>query len=211
MKKLFNLDSGFTKFFGNLVNLFILNLMFMLTSIPIITIGPSLVAMHHVTSKLARGDDVYIIKTYLKSFKVNLKLSLTVWLLIILGGLIIYSNVSFVNYLSGIPYIFLFMVLAVVIIIYLILLSSIFYYIARFNNNFKESIFNTIQISLVNLHYCVLLILITIGPWIIILSTPITMITGIYFFTFGGFAFLSFVKSYILKFVYIKYEDSKDT
>lgn len=210
MKKIFNLDSKFTIVFGNIVNLLILNVMFILTSIPLVSIGPSLVAMHHVTSKLARGDDVYIIKTYLKTFKENFNISIATWLLIILGGLIIYSNISFVNYLSGIPYIFLFMVLAVVMIIYLILLSSIFYYIARFNNSLKESIFNTIQISLVNLHYCVLLVLITIGPWIIILSTPITIITGIYFFTFGGFAFFSFVKSYILKFVYSKYEDSKE-
>lgn len=80
MGRFFSADSLPMRILSFLSNLIILNLLFIFTSIPIITIGDSFTALYAVIFKIYRKEDPGIIKEYFKAFKTNFKQSTLIWI-----------------------------------------------------------------------------------------------------------------------------------
>ena len=70
MMKIFEFDGPVFRFISTLVDLIFLNILIIVFSIPIITIGASFTAGHFTALKMRRGEGT-IVKTFWKSFKVN--------------------------------------------------------------------------------------------------------------------------------------------
>ena len=64
MDKLFNMDNKFFSFMGRAADLFMLNVVFVICCLPVVTIGASLTALHYVTLKMARNEESYIIRSF---------------------------------------------------------------------------------------------------------------------------------------------------
>ena len=60
-------------FINTLCNFIVLNLIFLITCIPVFTIGAALSSLYCVTMKEARGEYGYLVRTYLQEFKKNFK------------------------------------------------------------------------------------------------------------------------------------------
>lgn len=69
------------KAFIKMGDLFVLNVYFTITSLPIITIGASLTALYTVTYKMVDDHEDSIHKAYLKAWKENFKQSTIMWLI----------------------------------------------------------------------------------------------------------------------------------
>lgn len=80
MKNIFNLDNRFFTFMGKVADVMILNLLFIITSIPTITIGTSLTALYSVSLKQSSGTSSYIAKEYFFAWKTNFKQSTIMWI-----------------------------------------------------------------------------------------------------------------------------------
>ena len=89
----FNYDNPVWRFIGKFGDLIILNILWLVCSIPVITIGASTTAVYYVTLKLARDDDGYTIRSFFKSFKENFKQSTVIWLILLAVGVILYQIV----------------------------------------------------------------------------------------------------------------------
>lgn len=70
MMKFFEFDGPVFRFISTLVDLIFLNILIVIFSIPIITIGAAFTAGHFTALKMRRGEGT-IVKTFWKSFKVN--------------------------------------------------------------------------------------------------------------------------------------------
>ena len=68
LQNLFNYDNPVWRFIGKFGDLIVLNILWIITSIPIVTIGASTTAMYYVTLKLVRDEDGYTIRSYFRSF-----------------------------------------------------------------------------------------------------------------------------------------------
>ena len=88
----FVIDSPVMKFLGRLGDIIILNLIFVVTSLPVITIGTALSALYAVAMKLARGEDPSILKEYMKAFKRNMKPATISWLIMSAAGALIFVD-----------------------------------------------------------------------------------------------------------------------
>jgi uncharacterized membrane protein YesL len=84
----YNEDSKFAAFISRLADVFLLNLLWLACSLPIVTIGASTVAACGVCLKLTGGEDAPIAATFLKAFKENLGQGSLLWLL---NGAAIYA------------------------------------------------------------------------------------------------------------------------
>ncbi|MDU2489862.1 MAG: YesL family protein [Clostridium celatum] len=159
MGNIFNSDSGFSKFMNRIADLFILNILWIFCSIPIITIGATTTALYSVNLKFIDNEEGNLIKTFFKSFKENFKKSTIIWLIILSVSIILGVNLVFwlkcglsLSYFA-LPFIFfsLFIFLLVIPYIFLILTKT------------KCSILNIFKycfiISLKNLPYSVLIVL----------------------------------------------------
>lgn len=69
MNRLFNIDNPVMQFLSKMFDLIVLNLIFILSCIPIITIGASISALYYVCLKMLRGEDPYIWQNFWKSFR----------------------------------------------------------------------------------------------------------------------------------------------
>lgn len=67
----FNPQSKATRFLTALANLILVNFIFIITSIPVFTLGASVTALYRITIAIIAGDNPSVIKDYWKSFKEN--------------------------------------------------------------------------------------------------------------------------------------------
>ena len=82
---LLNEDNVVHVFLNKLGDIVIANLLFILCSIPVITIGPALTALYHCMMRTVKGNNNGTTRTFFRAFKENFKQSLIVWLLILAG------------------------------------------------------------------------------------------------------------------------------
>ncbi|MBQ3108940.1 MAG: YesL family protein [Clostridia bacterium] len=75
------------RFFGSLGDFFILTVYWVLTSLPVVTIGASTTALFYVCFRMHNGEDGKRWQMYRKSFKENLKQATFIWLLYIFVAL----------------------------------------------------------------------------------------------------------------------------
>lgn len=143
-------------------DLMALNALWLVCSIPIITIGPSTCALYKVCLKLAKDGSCPVLKTFFSAFKESFKQSLIIGAFSIFVIITLYSDVNYILAVEGtIQKIFI----VVAIIVTAMLLIVITYgngLIANYENSLKNHIINAFKLAFVNPIETILI-------WIIIL------------------------------------------
>ena len=202
MRNFFNLDSPFMIFLSDLTDVVILNVLCLICCIPIITIGPSVTAMHYVTLKMVREEEGYVLKSFFKAFKENFKQSIIVWM-----GFLVITLVFFLDYkilkASGIEqnkiYI---MIIGAIYLLVCLTVMYIFPLLCRFENTLKQTVKNAIFMSILHIFKTIIMAVIYVVPFILLPLhynlIPIFLIIGL-----SGPAYLN---SFIWKSIFKKYE-----
>jgi uncharacterized membrane protein YesL len=202
----FNYDNPVWRFIGKFGDLIILNILWLVCSIPIFTIGASTTAVYYVTLKLVRDDDGYTIRSFFKSFKENFKQSTAIWLILLAVGMILGVDLYFFTRLytgSGSFRTVMLTVFLAMVLIYAAVFTYIFPLQARFFNTVKRTFFNAFFMSLRHLFRTIGLITIDgvlIAAAFIFMIPPMLMV-----FMLFGFPLLAFINSYILAPVFSLY------
>ena len=89
LQGLFNYDNPVWRFIGKLGDLIILNVLWIVCSIPIFTIGASTTAVYYVTLKMVRDEEDSTIKSFFRSFKSNFKQATAIWLILLAAGAVL--------------------------------------------------------------------------------------------------------------------------
>ena len=63
-----------------------LSVLWLVCSIPVITVGVSTTALYYVTLKMAKNEEVPVFKSFFKSFKDNLKQGILLTLIVLIVG-----------------------------------------------------------------------------------------------------------------------------
>ena len=92
MSSFFNMDSPLWRFLGRLADIMILNIVFLITCIPIVTIGAAWTSLSYVTLKMSRDEESYIVKSYFKAFRQNFRQATVIWILTLAAMLIFYMD-----------------------------------------------------------------------------------------------------------------------
>ncbi len=83
MSGFFNLDNGFMKAMSKLYDMIFLSVLWIVFSIPIVTIGASTTALYYTSVKVIRHERDYVYKSFWKAFKDNFVNATIFWLLLI--------------------------------------------------------------------------------------------------------------------------------
>ncbi len=210
MDRIFNMDNKFFTFMSRVADLIILNLLFLATCIPVVTLGAGLTAMYYVTLKMARNEESYIVRSFLKSFKENFRQATAIWLMDL--GLIILMVMDFtiMKNVSGGFYSVVKYGLAVIVLILAMVTLYVFPLLAKFVNTVKHTIKNALLMSLRHLPYTLLMLVICIAPFIVMLLTTQTLAYGILFMFLFGFATIAFFQSKFFVKIFDKYIPSEE-
>ncbi|MGN1193115.1 MAG: YesL family protein [Dorea sp.] len=202
----FVIDSPVMRFLGRVGDILLLNIIFVVTSIPVITIGTALSALYTVAMKLVRGEDPAIIKEYLKAYKRNFKPATICWLIMAVIGVLLFVDFRLVAVFSGTAYTVMRLLLAMILGIWLLTFLYLFPYIARFDNTVLNSMKNALFLSVAHIPSTLMMLGVAIGLLIITLFTSKTFVIGTILWTFFGFAILAYVQSFLLCRIFTKYE-----
>jgi len=84
MGSFFNSENKAMRFLNNIANLILLNIVFLITCIPIVTIGASLSALYRVILMMYEGDEILVFKDYFHAFGKAFKRATLLWLVILI-------------------------------------------------------------------------------------------------------------------------------
>jgi len=201
---LFRVDGPVYEFFRRFVDVLILNFLWLLFSLPVVTIGASTVAVYSVTLKMVEDREGYIAKSFIKAFKENLRQGIVLGLLAIGAFYFVYLNIHMFYAIESNPLPLLIMgIFAGVYFIFSFLYA--FPLSARYKNTLRKTLNNSFQISIRYIGRTLLLLLII--AFIIIVG--MYNFTTIFFAILIGPAFIMFtVSAFALK-IFRKIEDSQ--
>ena len=206
MSRFFNPDNPIMEFIAKVVDLVILNLIFIFSCVPIITIGASTSALSYVTFKMVRGEDPYIWRNFWKSFRQNFKQGTLVWIFSILIFIFLGMDFYIINSqntsLFAVVRILLWIVCAVALSVFL----YVFPVISHFVCTTKQALKNALLMTFGHLPYTLMMLALA-GLLLFLCSSSsklfamIVVLSGI-----CGFSVVSFVYSIMFDRIFQKYE-----
>ena len=132
-------------------DLFIINILFIITSIPIFTIGAAATAMYAFTTKLVKDKEGPVWKSFWSAFKKNFNPATKVWLVIlaILAAMYVEYVLSFS--MGGLGYALILGLMALEAVFLSFTLPMLFPMVARYENTTGNYIKNSFLISVSNI------------------------------------------------------------
>ena len=202
----FNMDGPIFRFLNKMADLCILNLIFMICCLPVITIGASLTALYTVTLKMSHDQEGYMARSFFKAFKENFRQATMIWvpslllLFVMLADIRIYSSSNAGKYqplLIGAYLLF-------VLIIFLIIFS--FPVLAKFKNTTGNIIKNSLLMGIGSFQWSLCVLIILIAPPVLTLMLPRSLSFVYMLWLLFGFALEDLCASYIFDYkIFPKY------
>ena len=185
--KLFGENNPIVNVLIRIFDVFLLNLLWILCSVPIITIGASTAALYYSLLKINRETDSSIIGMFFKSFRQNLKQGCLVTLLFILSGLVLYVDIMFCNLLENTAGNILRVIFALFILIWAMMLSYVFPILAQFENSVIGTIKNAFLMSVSHVGRTLVIVSLNalipvvffVLPELFVLGLPVLMTFGV--------------------------------
>lgn len=187
---------------SKLADLMWINILTMVCSIPIFTIGASFTAMHTAVYKLYKNEEGYITREFFKAFKANFKQSTLMWLLYLVIGLVLCGDIwLFYEGLVDMGTVVK-VIIGVALVVYLFSLAWVFVLQSRYENPIKYTMRNTIVVSMTHVLYSLMMIILFISPVVLLLlfswAVPVCFLLG--------FSVPAFVQSILYSRIFDKIE-----
>ena len=181
---------------SRIFDLMILNILFLLLCLPIITIGANITAMYYVTLKMIKNEESYVIRSYWKSFRQNFRQATILWLILLLFFVFLLLDLSICRKMTGamafLRYFFLFMLL-----LYGAVVSYVFPVLSRFDNTVKNTIRNALLMAIRHLPWTVCILLVNFSPLLVFLFAPSGVLSWfLLFLLLLGFSTIAFANSW---------------
>ena len=192
--KLFNYDSPFWSFMSRLADLIILNLLWIVFCIPVVTIGASTTAMYRVTLNMVRGEGSGVVRMFWDAFRLNLKQAVLIFLILLIPVL---SGAVGQSMWLGLVFCCPSLILALV-------LAYVYPLLAQFDNSIKNTLKNACLLAIGSLPYSLVMAAHNLLPVALFLfATSFFFRTAIFWVLIGG-ALVAFANSWLLRKVFKK-------
>lgn len=144
--KFFSPDGMVYKIMQGLWNIVKINFLWMIFSLPIVTLGGATIAAFDVTMRLQNGEEGYVGRDFLESFKKNFKTGIPYGLLLLLCAYVVWLDFSLFEQIEGNPVILLIMGMVAAFVFTLSFLFA-FALQARYENTLINTLKNSADIS----------------------------------------------------------------
>lgn len=203
MGNLFRPDSPLMRFMMLITNLILLNVLWLIGCIPVITAGASTVAMHSVLIGHIKGKDDAVLKPFLKAFKENFRIATPLWLLNLILGAVLAAELF---YLSTGAQLWLKVVFGVLLFIYSAATAYLYPLLARYETTVKRALLNSFMLPVRHLLSSVCVVVLNLLPVALMVVFPEIFWKTILAWTLIGFSLIAYLVLRILLPVFGKYE-----
>ena len=205
IRAIFDTDNFFMQICEKVLDLMTVNLLFLLSCLPLVTIGIAKISLYQTLFEIKGNRRVKVIRTYTRIFRENWKQGLKLGLLeLALVGISLFDLLLFRTQ-EALP----FQVLKAVcfgIIIFTILLSLCVYPLAgKFLMSFRDLLQTSLVIVSLNFPWFFVMMAVIAAILVIIYSSGFVLLLGFSLFAFIGFAGLAYLHLPILEKIFAKY------
>ena len=199
MRSVFSMEGPVFEALSKLADIMILNVLFVICCIPVVTIGASLTAMSYVTLKMKDGSEGYIWKSFFKAFKENFRQSTVIWLILLVVAAVLGVDLMFLRQLSanggGSSWMIMQYLVVAGALIWFVVLLYVFPLQARFYNTIWNTLRNSLLMAAANAPKTLLMLAAVAGAVLLTFWNGNTFVWGIFVWLVAGFAALSLLNS----------------
>ena len=130
--KFLAIDSPVMRVLGRLGDIIILNMIFVVGCIPVITIGTSLSALYAVAMKMARGEEPSVWKEFWNAYKRTFKQATICWLIMAVVAMLLFVDFRIIRVFQGSMYSVMRVILAIILGVWILMFQYLFPYSERF-------------------------------------------------------------------------------
>lgn len=206
MSKYWAIDSPLMNGLGKIGDIVVLNIVFVICCIPVVTIGTAITSLYAVTMKMARGDEPSVVKAFFEAFRRNFKMGTICWIIMAAVGILFCLDFHVIGTFDVAVKSIARILLGAGLVIYLMIFTWLFPYIARFENSLKAYFKNAFMLSVIHFPFTVLLAGMSVGILVIVFFTSRTFVIATIVGFFIGFSAFAYVQSVILQKVFARYE-----
>ena len=204
--KLFNPDSRIMIFLSRVADLVILNILWLVCCVPVVTIGASTTAMYNVIRHWQKHSVSSVVRDFFQSFKDDFKQATPVYLILLIPTVAVVMNAMLIfnpeNSAAVPSYLLVIWFISALILLFI---SSFVYPVMAF---FADSIFKTLRnamvLALANLPRTILISVLNLLPVILLfVNLSFFLQSSIFWLLIGG-ALVAYLNMSILKPVFKK-------
>ena len=187
MRFLFDPESQIMQIISRFCDIVILNVVFLLTCIPVFTVGAANAALYDVVFRLDTDREGLLLPSYFRAFRENFRQSTALWLLLLLFGAATYVNMTRFSILGENSYYLgygLFILSMLVLVLEVFVFSYSFPLLSRFRNSTRQTAVNALLLAIGNLPRTLAVSVINCFPWAL-------LIVNFYAFMRLGFIWLA--------------------
>ena len=198
MFEIFHPESRFMDMLGKITDMMLLNVLFIITSLPVVTIGASSAALYSVTLKLSREEDVYPLREYLSSFRKNFRKATILWVILFIVGMLLAAETAFLLLVdSGIKYPLL-IIQGGLLLFYLITLFTAFPLAAETEAGERETLKTAISLPFYSFPETAAVFAIHVIP-VIVTGYAFLIVPNIFMvWGFIGFSYTAYAASFMM-------------
>lgn len=208
------IDGPVFRFLETITNLLLLNLLFLVCSLPIVTLGPSLTATYYVALKIVRKEETGIFKNFFHSFRMNFKQGLILGVGVLLLAAIVVVDMQALTYVIAIPETVskvLTFVIGLLGLILCIIAVYLFAVLAQFDNKLSELIKWSAIIAVRHLPVTLVSLVLFAAPVIVFYFFPAFFLQTILpVLLLVGFSGIIYIQSSLLVRVFSYYIPAED-
>ena len=199
MKDGFDIDNPFFAFMGGLADIVIVNLLFLVCSIPVITMGASMSAMYQTMQKMREGRMPSAFRAFTAAFCSSLKKSIPAWMLQLVSGLVLFFDLFFVGMMpKTAAWNLIGMVTGGMLLIWLMMSCYLFPAAVYDGRKLKPALSQCLYLAVRNLPYTIAMAVLSSIPFVCILLGDyfIGVVTPIYIL--AGFGITAYINTMLL-------------
>ena len=206
MDKLFSLNSKPMLFLTFIADLILINLLWLVSCIPIFTIGVATAAVYECILKRRRDGILNVFRDFFASFRENFKKATILFLIIIAAILFLIADIFILSQLHLLNSIIGSIYLLVLIIIIVPALGYIYPLQAQFENSVLQTLKNAWIIAIMHLPTSLLIIGLNLLPILLVIVSPELFIKCSLLFVILGFSGTAYLISALSNHIFIKHK-----
>ena len=198
MSKFFNIDSPLMRFLTKLADLMILNIAFLITCIPVFTIGAAWTALYYVAMKMVRDEESTILRSYFHAFRQNFRQATVLWLGVVAVGALLGLDFLILNRMDSVYAAVMNTGIGIIAVLAFLVLQYLFPLLAKFDAGTVQTLKNACLLAVAHLPRTLVMALSAVGILIITFYNAYTASIGVLLWMLIGFALMAFSNSSIL-------------
>lgn len=203
------MDNIVIRALSRLFDLMLLNILWVLFSLPVVTAGASTAALYSVMLKMVANEEGYIIRGFFEAFKRDFKQSTVVWLILLAAGAVLGADIMIVSGFTGVMAKAGMLLLGAALLIYLTELIFVFPLIARFENTTLHMMKNAVLIPFMRIRFMLPVVFLTAVSVILTFLNQTTVMAGAVVWSVIGGALLAFANSFLIREMFKPFSEEK--